>query len=353
MSLRFGWYAPTHGDGRIIGGRSPDLGWSPAYIDEVALAAERAGFDTILIPAGPGCADGFVTAAHVARATRTIRCLVACRTGSASPSFVAKAAATLDHVLGGRLELNIVTGGSPQELRMEGDHVEHDRRYERTREFMGLLRALWTSDGVTHCGEFFHIVEAAFEPKPVQPDGPPLFLGGSSDGAVQAAAEAADVYLMWGEPSPAVENQIAKVREAAAALGREPRFGMRINLIVDAESDAAWERARAMLADVDPAMAARAEAYLATSDSTAVSRIQALQHVQAEDSAFWTGMVPLRSGNSTALVGSVAHVVSSLQRYVDAGVSEFLFSAYPHHETVMQIGTSVIPGVRAYVGDES
>lgn len=350
MPPRFSWYAPTHGDARLIGGRSPDLAWTPAYIDGVAVAAEAAGFDSILLPVGPGCADAMVSATHIALATERLRCIVACRPGSQSPTVLAKAAATLDHVSDGRVSLNVVTGGSPMELAMDGDHEPHDRRYARTREFMAILRAVWSGDAVDYRGEFFRIVEASLEPKPVQPSGPPLYLGGSSEAAVRTAAEEADVYLMWGEPSEAVGEQIARVRAACDATGRTLSFGMRINLIVEEEREAAWERAGAMVAGIDEAMASRASRYLANSDSTAVSRIQALRGADHGDPAFWTGMVAARSGNSTALVGSPGDVVASLRRYVDAGVTEFIFSAYPHGgDSPGFVGEHVVPELRSYV----
>lgn len=344
--LRFCWYAPTHGDARIIGGRSADLAWSPVYINEVGAAAEAAGFDMILIPAGLDCADATVTAAHLAHATSALRFLIAVRPGSVPPTILAKTAATLDHVSGGRVSLNIVTGGSPMELAMDGDHEPHDRRYARTAEFMSVLRAVWTGDGVDFAGEFFRIVGACLVPKPLQPDGIPLYLGGSSARAVAAAAALADVYLMWGEPSGAVAAQVDRVRTAAAARGRSLRFGMRINLIVDDTSEAAWGRAYAMREQVDAAMAERARAYIRDSDSTALARIQTLRDRATDDPTFWTGMVPFRSGNSTALVGSVDEVADSLLCYVDAGISEFIFSSYPHRDTVHLIGTRVLPALR-------
>jgi alkanesulfonate monooxygenase len=347
VNLRFGWYAPTHGDGRIIGGRSPDLGYSPAYIDRVARAAEAAGFDLILIPAGPGCADAMMTGTHIAAVTTGLRPLVAVRTGAVPPTIAAKAAATLDHLSGGRVALNIVTGGSPAELAMDGDHEAHDRRYARTREFMSVLRAVWAGDDVNHRGTFFEIDHATFAPRPVQAGGPPLYLGGSSDDAVRAAAELGDVYLMWGEPSDAVAAQIMKVRTTAARFGRELRYGIRINLIVDRTSAAAWDRAHAMLSQVDAGTADRARTYIADSDSHALARIQALHGHQTADPAFWTGMVPYRSGNSTALVGSVDDVVTSLRRYLDAGATEFIFSGYPHTTTTELIGTEVLPAMRS------
>lgn len=344
--LAFSWYAPTHGDASIIGGSDESLRWSPSYIDEIAIEAEQAGFDSILIPTGPSCADPFVTATHIVMATTRISPLIAVRTGNWPPTVAAKAAMTLDQLSGGRVKLNIVSGGSPFELAMDGDHEAHDGRYRRTREYLRVLRLLAEATPTTFSGEFFDIRGASFAPSAHRTEGIPLYLGGASEDALQIASENADVYLMWGERAEDVERQLTKAREFAARAGRNIRYGMRINLIVRETTEAAWEAADAMVASVDEAMREKARRYISDSDSHGVSRLQKLVAQKSNDPAYWTGMVPYRSGNSSALVGSPDEIVSSLQRYVDAGISEFIFSAYPHHGTATFIGKHVIPRLR-------
>jgi alkanesulfonate monooxygenase len=344
--LAFAWYAPTHGDAGIIGGKDDRLAWSPAYIDEIAVEAEQAGFDSILIPAGPSCADPFVTATHIALATTRIAPLIAVRTGSWLPTVAAKTAMTLDQLSGGRVKLNIVSGGSPIELAMDGDHESHDVRYRRTREYLQILRLLAEPEPATFSGEFFDIRGASFTPAARRPGGIPLYLGGASDDALRIAAENADVYLMWGERVEDVEQQLVKARAFASETGRSIRHGMRINLIVRKSSDEAWAAADAMVASVDDAMREKAGRYIADSDSQGVARLQRLAGESSRDSAYWTGMVPYRSGNSSALVGSPDEVAKSLQGYVDAGISEFIFSAYPHRGNATFIGEHVLPQLR-------
>ena len=344
--LSFAWYAPTHGDATIIGGHDEHLGWSPSYIDEVALEAEAAGFTSILIPTGPSCADPFVTAGHIVAATTDLVPLIAVRTGSWLPTVAAKAAMTLDQISGGRVSLNIVSGGSPMELAMDGDYTRHDIRYRRTGEYLEVLRDLWRGEPTTYKGEFFDITGAAFRPPVVRKEGIPLYLGGASEDAIRIAAAAADVYLMWGEPAEAVSMQLDKARRFASEAGREIRYGMRINLIVEETTEAAWAKAHQMVASVDPEMRERARAYLKDSDSQGVARLQSIAGDGAQDPAYWTGMVPFRSGNSSALVGSPQEVAAALYRYVEAGISEFIFSAYPHRGTARLVGESVIPALR-------
>ncbi len=351
--LSFAWYAPTHGDSTIIGGRDRDRGWSPSYIDEVAREAEAAGFESILIPTGPTCADPFLTAGHIVAATTDLVTLIAVRTGSWLPTVAAKAAMTVDQISGGRVSLNIVSGGSPMELAMDGDYSQHEVRYRRTGEYLEVLRYLWRGEPTTYKGEFFDITGAVFRPPIARKEGIPLYLGGASADAIRIAASFADVYLMWGEPAEAVSLQLDKARHFASEAGREIRYGMRINLIVEETTEAAWSKARQMVASVDPEMRERARAYLANSDSEGVARLQRVAGDDAQDPAYWTGMVPFRSGNSSALVGSPQEVAAALYRYVEAGISEFIFSAYPHLGTARLIGESVIPSLRRMVEEKS
>jgi alkanesulfonate monooxygenase len=346
MSLKFFWYAPTHGDSRYIATGAPEFPGTPDYIAKIAKAAEATGFDGILVPAGPGCSDAFVTATHIASVTTRLRPLIAVRTGSMLPTVVAKMAATLDQISGGRVYLNIVTGGSPLELAMDGDFVEHDSRYARTEEFLQVLSGVWDQDCFSYTGKFFNVRDARFKPVPVQKPRPRLYLGGASEAAIDAAVRFADTYLMWGEPVEEVQDHLAKARARANQIGRNVRFGMRITLIVSVESSSAWERAEEMLSHVDSDAVVKLNKYLSNSDSVGQKKIQSLRHRTTSDPCFWTGMVPYRTGNSTALVGSVFDVAKSLKRYVEAGISEFIFSSYPHDDTTTIVGEGLLPLVR-------
>lgn len=348
-NLRFNWYAPTHGDARIIGGRDTDLAWTPAYIDRVAQEAENASFEGILLPVGPTCADSFISGVHIAMATKRLRVIVAARTGAVLPTVAAKSLATMSHLAPERIAINVVTGGSPMELAMDGDNLPHEARYRRTAEFLQILRGSWEKAPFDFGGEFFKVRGARFTPRPASPV--PVYLGGASESAVHAAAKYADIYLMWGESAEAVVRHLAMVRSLAGLAGRQIRCGMRINLIVGKTHDDAWHMAESGLAAVTSTQAASAAAYIRDSDSEGVRRIQQTQAITTGDRAvYWTGMVPFRSGNSTALVGSPEEVAAALGNYVRGGVEEFIFSSYPHHESVELIGAEVLPRLRKEFG---
>jgi alkanesulfonate monooxygenase len=351
MSLTCFWYAPTHGDSRFIATKTPEFPGTPAYLIENAQRAERSGFDGILVPAGPTCSDAFITGTHIAVETQTLRPLVAVRPGTFGPTSVAKMAATLDHISQGRLNLNIVTGGSPLELAMDGDFLVHDERYRRTDEFLEVLKAVWAADDVSHAGRYFQIKGATLRPRPLQTPHPRLYLGGASDLAIETAVRHVDGYLMWGEPVEAVRQQISNVRQVATAAGRGAHslsFGLRITLLVEETDRAAWARAEEILSAIDPTTQGKVARYLNDADSVALSRIQALAGQETSDPCFWTGMVRYRSGNSTVLVGSVDSVATSLRAYIDAGVREFIFSSYPHRDSVSFIGERLLPLLRTW-----
>jgi alkanesulfonate monooxygenase len=343
MTVPFAWYAPTHGDGFHMG-CAAEIEATPDYIVEVARAAEEVGFESILIPAGPTCTDALITATHIVCHTKRIRPLPAIRPGFVAPTVAAKMAATLDHVSGGRVSLNIVTGGSPPELAMDGDFVEHDARYRRTAEFIAVMKRVWSGDDVDFAGEFYRIRGATLRPRPAQTPFPRLYLGGSSEAALAVAAEHIDRYLMWGEPIEMAAQHIERVRSHASGRGRTGlRYGLRITLVVAETEGEAWRRAQEMVARVDERSVSKVARYLSSSDSKAQQRIQSTRDFRTTDRCYWTGMTAYRSGNSTALVGSYAQVAESLRMYVRAGISEFIFSGYPHLEMAFQVGRYLLP----------
>lgn len=202
------WFLPTGGDGRDPGGvtavqgrtgaatrRPADIG----YLAQVARAAEQAGFHSLLTPVGLGCVDPWILTAALTQHTDRIGFLVAFRAGFASPTLLAQQADAFRRFAGGRLRLNVVTGGDPAEQRAYGDHLDHDRRYERTDEVMGVLRDLLDGKRVDHHGEHLRIDGAQLHEPAVQYP-VPLYFGGASPAAEAVAVRRADVQLLWGEP---------------------------------------------------------------------------------------------------------------------------------------------------------
>lgn len=363
--LRLHWFLPTSGDApslvgagqgvpgdapetRVDGFRAPTLD----YLARVAHAAEEAGFEAVLTPTGTFCEDAWLTTAALLRETERLGFLVAFRPGVINPVLAAQMAATYQRHSGGRLRINIVTGGEPREQGRFGDDDDKAERYARTAEFLRVLRGTWGEAPYDHDGRFFHtrgaMVSGAVE-------APEIYFGGSSDPALDVAAEHADCYLTWGEPVEMVAEKIGRVRELAARHGRRPRFGLRIHTLSRDTAEEAWEHAQWWLDGLDAGTVARAQAALAESQSTGQQRMLGLRSsTEAPGSAraleiapnLWSGVGLVRGGAGTALVGSHEEVADRLADYHAVGIDEVILSGYPHDEEATTFGAHVMPRLR-------
>ncbi|MGW4397356.1 LLM class flavin-dependent oxidoreductase [Amycolatopsis nivea] len=358
MSLKLHWFLPTTGDGRTIVERfhaNKSQGPSaqrPAdldYLAQVARAAEQLGFEGVLTPTGTWCEDAWLTTAALIRETSRLKFLVAFRPGVISPTLAAQMAGTFQRLSGGRVLLNIVTGGDAVEQRRFGDWHDHDARYARTDEFLSIVRGVWSGKPFDFAGDHLRVEGATTlaAPDPV----PPLYFGGSSAAALPVAARHADVCLTWGEPPAQVAEKIGKVRELARSEGRTVRFGVRLHTIARDTSAEAWAEAQKLLDALSPEQIAKAQSQLAASESVGQRRMVALHGGRAGTTAreleihpaLWAGIGLVRGGAGTALVGSYAEIADLIEEYHEAGVSEFVLSGYPHLEEAYWFGEGVRP----------
>jgi alkanesulfonate monooxygenase len=288
-----------------------------------------------------------VMTAALTQVTERFRFLVAFRPGFTSPTLAAQMAATFQRVSGGRLLLNVVTGGDDSEQRRFGDTLSKDERYARAGEFLTIVRRLWEEESVDFAGEHYTVSDAQIISHPVWPE---LYFGGSSPAALEVGAAHADVYLTWGEPPQAVAEKIAQVRERAAELGREPRFGIRLHVITRETSADAWAEADRLLAGLSAEQIERSQAVQRSSQSEGQRRMTEL-HKGRTDSLeiypnLWAGVGLVRGGAGTALVGSHEEVCDRIAEYHELGIDEFIFSGYPHLEEAYRVGEGVIPELR-------
>jgi alkanesulfonate monooxygenase len=335
------------GGGAAGGGhhRPPDVD----YLAQIASAAEHLGFAGALTPTSSWCEDAWITTAALSQRTRTFRFLVAFRPGLLSPTLAAQMAATYQRISGGRLLLNVVVGGDDVEQRRFGDHLDKDARYARAGEFLDVVRRLWDGGPVDHDGEHITVADARLIPHPVRPR---VYLGGSSDPAIEVAARHADVYLTWGEPPDQVAEKLDRVRDRAAAHGRDGdvRFGIRLHAIARDTTAGAWAEARRLLDGLDPARIAAAQRVQAASQSEGQRRMAALHggRTDALEVApnLWAGIGLVRGGAGTALVGSHEEVADRIAEYHALGIDELVLSGYPHLEEAYRVGEGVIPVLR-------
>lgn len=341
------WFLPTHGDGHFLGTSQGARPVSLPYLKQVAQAADSLGYHGVLIPTGRSCEDSWVVASALAPLTERLRFLVAIRPGIVSPTVSARMAATLDRLSGGRLLINVVTGGDPDENRGDGIHLGHAERYEVTDEFLRVWRRVLQGEAVDFHGKHIHVENAKALYPPLQRPYPPLYFGGSSEAAQDLAAEQVELYLTWGEPPAAVAEKIAQVREKAARQGRQVRFGIRLHVIVRETSEEAWQAADRLIAHLDDDTIARAQASLARFDSVGQQRMAAL-HGGSRDNLevspnLWAGVGLVRGGAGTALVGDGPTVAARVREYAELGIDTFIFSGYPHLEESYRVAELLFP----------
>jgi len=349
------WFLPTHGDSRYLGtgegARQVDLD----YLRQVAGAADSLGYEGVLIPTGRSCEDPWVIASSLIGATRRLKFLVALRPGLHEPALAARMAATFDRLSGGRLLVNLVTGGDQAELEGDGVFLPHAERYAQSTEFIRIWREILTrshtGETLDYEGEHLRVKGARLLYPPVQQPYPPVYFGGSSNAAHDLAAEQVDAYLTWGEPPAEVAKKVADVRERAARYGRTVRFGIRLHVIVRETEDEAWKAADSLISRLDDDTVARAQATLARMDSEGQRRMAALHAGGTKRSRadleispnLWAGVGLVRGGAGTALVGDPKTVAARIEEYAALGIDTFVLSGYPHLEEAYRFAELVFP----------
>ncbi|MER6442909.1 LLM class flavin-dependent oxidoreductase [Streptomyces sp. NPDC001185] len=369
--MKYHWFLPTAADGRSLtagtrGTHGPAADAADAaigadrhrpprigYLTQIARAAEDAGFDAILTPTGTWCEEAWLTCAALAQHTQRLKFLVAFRPGFISPTLAAQMASTFQRQSGGRLLLNVVTGGERDEQARFGDHLTKAQRYARTGEFLTVLKGAWSGEPFTFRGEHYDVRDATVM-APAAPV-PGLYFGGSSAEAGPVAARHVDTYLTWGEPPDQVAEKVHWIRELARHNNRTLRFGIRFHVVSRDTSAQAWAAAERLIQNIDPSHIGQVQSILAASESTGQARMSTL-HARFRDSGrasdleiypnVWAGVGLLRGGAGTALVGSHAEVADRIAEYAALGIEEFVLSGFPHLEEAYWVGEGVLPELR-------
>jgi alkanesulfonate monooxygenase len=349
------WFIPTHGDSRYLGTSEGAREVNHDYLRQVATAADTLGYDGVLIPTGRSCEDPWVAAASLIPVTRNLRFLIALRPGLVQPALAARMAATFDRLSGGRLLVNLVTGGDQAELEGDGVFLDHAERYEASAEFIRIWREIIANshegEGFDYDGKHLSVKGAKLLYPSVQQPYPPVYFGGSSPAAHELAAEQVDTYLTWGEPPAAVAEKIADVRARAAQRGRTLQYGIRLHVIVRETEDAAWRAAEDLISRLDDDTVTRAQSAFARMDSEGQRRMAAL-HGQGKRRTradleispnLWAGVGLVRGGAGTALVGDAKTVARRIEEYADLGLDTFVLSGYPHLEEAYRFAELVFP----------
>jgi alkanesulfonate monooxygenase len=341
VSVEVSWFAALCDDDyEFLGVPDPALAASWEHCRGIALAAEEAGYDNLLLPSGYALGiDSVAFAAGIAPLVRRIRLLLAVRLGEMWVPQLARQLASIDQMLGGRLTVNVISSDLP------GQSLESAPRYRRTLEIMRALRLLLDGERVDMDGEF---VSLHLDPPRVTAPGPaPFYFGGMSPAAREVAAQAADVFLMWPDTLPAVADTLADLRARAAAHGRTLRFGYRAHVIVRETEAEARAAARRLVSRLDPATGEAVRARSLDTGSVGVAAQVALRD-SADDEGYaeanlWTGIGRARSGAGAAIVGDPDQVLAKLRAYQDLGIESFILSGYPHRAEADLFARHVLP----------
>ncbi|WP_044558794.1 LLM class flavin-dependent oxidoreductase [Azospirillum sp. B4] len=329
--------------------KGPPMPFDPAFIAEYARAYEEAGFDRILIGQNARSVDSLAVAGWAAAATSRLKLMIAHRPGFIAPTMAARALATLDQLSGGRVGVHIITAFSDAETRNDGDYLTKEQRYHRSREYVGILRAMWAAEApIDHTGDYYRFEGAFSEVRPAQPS-IPIFWGGASELGVRYGAELADVYALGPGSVAQIGGQVEMVKAAARAHGRTPRFSMSMRLVIADTDAAAWERAARLLATVEENQAARGllgrDLGRAADD---VTRKAVEADVAADDPCLWTGLTLATQGRTQVmcLVGAPDTLVAALGHYYRAGIDNFLITGFDNLGDTARIGAEIAPPLR-------
>ena len=325
----------------------------PDYIARFAQAHEAAGFDRVLIAHNSSDADAVLVATHAAQHTRTLGFMIAHRPGFIAPTYAARLFATFDVFSGGRGGIHIITGGDGVEQRRDGDFLNHEERYRRTGEYVGLMRQTWTAEApFTHKGLYYQVENAFARVKPLQKPHIPVYFGGSSDLAVEFAAQHANIYAFWGETLDMARDTIAKVRAACALAGRDPatmRFSLSMRPVLAATEDAAWRRADRIIERIRDLRGNDFGRSNVRPDSVGSKRLlEVAAGGKVRDTRLWTEVAAAvgAGSNTTSLVGTPEQVAESLLAYHALGVTTFLIRGFDPIDDAIDYGRHLLPLVR-------
>ena len=325
------------------------------YIRDFAQAAEAGGFDRVLVGYFADGPDTFLIASAAAAYTERLGVLVAHRPGYVAPTLAARKFATLDQLTGGRAAMHVITGGDDADQFRDGDTLTKEERYERTDEYVDILKRVWTDPAATidHEGKYYRFKGASTAIRCVQEPRIPIYFGGASDAALRVSAKHADVYALWGETHEQTREIIARLRAEAAKHGRTLRFSLSFRPILAPTEDEAWARAEMIKQRI---IELRAKAGLTTKEpANEGSRrlLAAAAMGERLDRRLWTGAAAVTGarGNTTALVGTPEQVAEALVDYYDLGVTTFLIRGFDPLADNIDYGRHLLPLTKKLIAE--
>ena len=341
------WFAPLcDGDDDFLGNRNPEFKSSWENTSKIIKTADELGFRNVLCPSSYQVGqDTLSYVAGMAPLTEQINFLAAIRCGELHPPMLARTIATLDHMLKGRLTVNIISSDLP------GTKLSSPERYARSREVIEILKQSWTQDRIEFNGKYYQLDLQTDPVKPYQQNGGPLlYFGGYSPDGVDLCAEHCDVYLMWPETEKKLQELMNNMTNKALEYDRTVQFGLRIHVIVRETEQEARDYAKNLLSKLDLDLGKDIRNRAQDAASLGVAR-QAMLREEADNQHYvephlWTGIGLARSGCGAAIVGDPDQVLAKLERYMEMGIRSFILSGYPHQQECELFAKHVLPRLK-------
>ena len=346
-AVEVSWFSALCSDDyQFLGQPDGSLRSSWDHCSTIVKTAEEHGFRNILCPSSYQVGqDTLSFVAGCAPITDRINMLAAVRCGEMQPIMLARTIATLDHMMHGRLTVNIISSDFP------GEKADSAFRYQRSREVVEILKQAWTQDEINYQGEVYNFQGLTTDPvKPYQTGGPLLYFGGYSPAALELCGQHCDVYLMWPEPKEQIAERMKAVNAVAERYNRTLDYGLRVHVIVRDTEAEAKEYADYIVSKLDDEHGRKIRERALDSTSLGVSH-QAKNRDIADEFGYvephlWTGVGRARSGCGAAIVGSADQVLSELEAYQKMGIRAFILSGYPHIDECKHFGTKVLPNMK-------
>ena len=342
------WFAPIcDGDDRYLGERDVKYKSNWENTSNILLTADQLGYRNILCPSSYQVGqDTLAFVSAVSPLTQNINILAAIRCGEIHPPMLARTLSTIDHILKGRLTINIISSNLP------GENLPSEDRYQRSREVIEILKQAWTQEEIDFSGQYYKFQLPTDPVKPYQNSGPLLYFGGYSAPAVELCAEHCDVYLMWPETEGNLRNLMENMSQKALKHNRKVDFGLRIHVVVRETEEEACKYAESIISKLDMEAGQELRERALDAKSYGVSRQKEMRDQSSKDGFvephLWTGIGKARSGCGAALVGNPDQIVEKLNRYMDMGIRSFILSGYPHFDECKRFADLVLPRLKTF-----
>lgn len=341
------WFAPIcDGDDQFLGVRDQRFKSSWENTSQIIKTADTLGYSNVLCPSSYQVGqDPLTYISAMANLTKNINFLAAIRSGEMHPPMLARSIATLDHILKGRLTINIISSDLP------GSMMPSKERYDRSREVIQILKQAWNQNEINFQGNYYNFNLPSSPVKPYQQNGGPLlYFGGYSTEGVDLCAEFCDVYLMWPDTKEKLKVLISKMKSKAAEYNRTVQFGLRVHVIVRETENEAKAYANKLISKLDLKIGEDIKNRALDSKSLGVSKQTSLREKADKEyyaePHLWTGIGLARSGCGAAIIGNPEQVFNKIKSYIDMGINAFILSGYPHHQECKLFAKYVLPKLK-------